>query len=50
MEDEYLSARADDVRDVTRQIAAELMGRKARICPETRLLVIPSSKATSAAI
>jgi phosphotransferase system enzyme I (PtsI) len=29
MEDEYLSARADDVRDVTRQIAAELMGRKA---------------------
>jgi phosphoenolpyruvate-protein phosphotransferase len=29
MEDEYLSARADDVRDVTRQIAAELIGRKA---------------------
>ena len=28
IEDEYLSARADDVRDVTRQIAAELMGRK----------------------
>ena len=28
MEDEYLSARADDVRDVTRQIAAQLMGRK----------------------
>ncbi len=28
MEDEYLSARADDVRDVTHQIAAELMGRK----------------------
>ena len=27
MEDEYLSARADDVRDVTRQISAELMGR-----------------------
>ncbi|MEW6636512.1 MAG: phosphoenolpyruvate--protein phosphotransferase, partial [Actinomycetota bacterium] len=26
MEDEYLAARADDVRDVTRQIAAELMG------------------------
>jgi len=29
MEDEYLSARADDVRDVTRQIAAELMGQAA---------------------
>jgi len=29
MEDEYLSARADDVRDVTRQISAELMGRSA---------------------
>jgi phosphoenolpyruvate-protein phosphotransferase (PTS system enzyme I) len=29
MEDEYLSARADDVRDVTSQIAAELVGRKA---------------------
>jgi phosphotransferase system enzyme I (PtsI) len=29
MEDEYLSARADDVRDVARQIAAELMGRGA---------------------
>ena len=27
MEDEYLSARADDVRDVTRQISAELMGQ-----------------------
>ena len=27
MEDEYLAARADDVRDVTHQIAAELMGR-----------------------
>jgi len=27
MEDEYLSARADDVRDVARQISAELMGR-----------------------
>ena len=26
MEDEYLSARADDVRDVTHQISAELMG------------------------
>ncbi len=26
MEDEYMAARADDVRDVTRQIAAELMG------------------------
>src|ERR687898_1502929 len=26
MEDEYLSARADDVRDVATQIAAELMG------------------------
>jgi phosphoenolpyruvate-protein phosphotransferase (PTS system enzyme I) len=27
MEDEYLSARADDVRDVARQISAELMGQ-----------------------
>jgi phosphoenolpyruvate-protein phosphotransferase (PTS system enzyme I) len=27
MEDEYLSARADDVRDVTHQISAELMGQ-----------------------
>ncbi|MDP8950191.1 MAG: phosphoenolpyruvate--protein phosphotransferase [Actinomycetota bacterium] len=29
MENEYMAARADDVRDVTSQIAAELMGRKA---------------------
>jgi phosphoenolpyruvate-protein phosphotransferase (PTS system enzyme I) len=29
MEDEYLAARADDVRDVTRQISAELMGQSA---------------------
>lgn len=29
MEDEYMAARADDVRDVTHQIAAELMGYKA---------------------
>lgn len=29
MEDEYMAARADDVRDVTGQIAAKLMGRKA---------------------
>ncbi len=29
MEDEYLAARADDVRDVASQIAAELMGGKA---------------------
>jgi phosphoenolpyruvate-protein phosphotransferase (PTS system enzyme I) len=29
MEDEYLSARADDVRDVTRQISAQLMGQAA---------------------
>jgi phosphotransferase system enzyme I (PtsI) len=29
MDDEYLAARADDVRDVTGQIAAELMGRAA---------------------
>ena len=28
MEDEYMAARADDVRDVARQIAAELMGLK----------------------
>ena len=26
MEDEYMAARADDVRDVTRQIAAEIVG------------------------
>ena len=30
MEDEYMAARADDVRDVASQIAAELMGRKAQ--------------------
>jgi phosphotransferase system enzyme I (PtsI) len=29
MEDEYMAARADDVRDVSSQIAAELMGGKA---------------------
>jgi phosphoenolpyruvate-protein phosphotransferase len=29
MEDEYMAARADDVRDVTRQLAAELMDRRA---------------------
>jgi phosphoenolpyruvate-protein phosphotransferase len=29
MDDEYLAARADDVRDVTRQIAGEIMGRGA---------------------
>jgi phosphoenolpyruvate-protein phosphotransferase (PTS system enzyme I) len=29
MDDEYLAARADDVRDVTRQISARLMGRGA---------------------
>src|SRR5918998_257166 len=29
MEDEYMAARADDVRDVASQIAAELMGSKA---------------------
>ena len=29
MEDVYMAARADDVRDVTRQLVAELMGRKA---------------------
>jgi phosphotransferase system enzyme I (PtsI) len=29
MDDEYLSARADDVRDVTAQISAQLMGRSA---------------------
>jgi len=28
MEDEYMAARADDVRDVANQIAAELMGRE----------------------
>ncbi len=30
MEDEYMAARADDVRDVASQIAAELMGREAQ--------------------
>ena len=30
MDDEYMAARADDVRDVTSQIAAELMGHEAR--------------------
>jgi len=30
MEDEYMAARADDVRDVTSQIAAELVGRNAQ--------------------
>jgi phosphoenolpyruvate-protein phosphotransferase (PTS system enzyme I) len=39
MEDEYLAARADDVRDVTHQIAAELMGRGAE---ELEALEIPS--------
>ena len=39
MEDEYLAARADDVRDVTHQIAAELMGRSAE---ELEALEIPS--------
>jgi phosphoenolpyruvate-protein kinase (PTS system EI component) len=39
MEDEYLSARADDVRDVARQIAAELMGRGAA---ELETLEVPS--------
>lgn len=29
MEDSYMAARADDVRDIARQIAAELMGSKA---------------------
>jgi phosphotransferase system enzyme I (PtsI) len=29
MEDEYMAARADDVRDVASQIAAEVMGRAA---------------------
>src|ERR671914_582354 len=39
MEDEYLSARADDVRDVAHQIAAELMGRGAA---ELETLEVPS--------
>src|ERR687885_18909 len=39
MEDEYLSARADDVRDVARQIAAELMGGGAA---ELETLEVPS--------
>lgn len=30
MDDEYMAARADDVRDVTRQVAAELMGGASR--------------------
>ncbi len=29
MEDEYMAARADDVRDISRQIAAEIMGEQA---------------------
>ena len=29
MEDEYMAARADDVRDIARQIAAEIMGEQA---------------------
>src|SRR5215216_259903 len=37
--DEYMSARADDVRDVARQIAAELMGRGAA---ELEALEVPS--------
>jgi len=39
MEDEYLAARGDDVRDVTHQIAAELMGRGAE---ELEALEVPS--------
>jgi phosphoenolpyruvate-protein phosphotransferase len=39
MEDEYLSARADDVRDVARQIAAELTGGGAA---ELETLEVPS--------
>jgi phosphoenolpyruvate-protein phosphotransferase len=39
MDDEYLAARADDVRDVARQIAAELMGRGAA---ELETLEVPS--------
>jgi len=38
-EDEYMNARADDVRDVARQIAAELMGRGAA---ELEALEVPS--------
>ena len=38
-EDEYMSARADDVRDVARQIAAELMSRGAA---ELEALGVPS--------
>jgi phosphoenolpyruvate-protein phosphotransferase (PTS system enzyme I) len=39
MEDEYMAARADDVRDVASQIAAELMGRGAQ---ELKSLEVPS--------
>ena len=39
MEDEYMAARADDVRDVASQIAAELMGRGAA---ELETLEVPS--------
>jgi phosphotransferase system enzyme I (PtsI) len=39
MEDEYMAARADDVRDVANQIAAELMGRGAE---ELEALDVPS--------
>jgi phosphoenolpyruvate-protein phosphotransferase (PTS system enzyme I) len=49
LEDEYLAARADDVRDVVRQIAGELMGRGASAIDalETPSVVLALSLAPS---
>src|SRR5919202_1940111 len=49
MEDEYMAARADDVRDVSRQVAGELMGRGARgfEALETPSIVLARSLAPS---
>jgi phosphoenolpyruvate-protein phosphotransferase (PTS system enzyme I) len=49
MDDEYLAARADDVRDVTRQISARLMGRSASALEtlETPSVVLARSLAPS---
>jgi phosphoenolpyruvate-protein phosphotransferase (PTS system enzyme I) len=49
MDDEYLAARADDVRDVTRQISARLMGRGASAFEtlETPSVVLARSLAPS---
>jgi len=49
MDDEYLAARADDVRDVTRQISTRLMGRSASALEtlETPSVVLARSLAPS---